>query len=265
MLWFIFSDNSIVLCKDNDGLFHIPQHDTPPLPLTHEAHIQELPELDGNECRAYRTSLMAEELPDSYFAIGLRESYYHLSTPLYLMAGKASELLHWDTENRYCGTCGHPMQRTGTISKQCPHCNREIWPQVYPAIIVRISKRASTAPSADDEILLVKAHNFRRNFYGLVAGFVETGETLEDCVRREIWEETKLQVKNIRYFGSQPWPYPCGIMIGFTADYESGILQLQNEELKTGDWFRRDNLPTIPEPLSISRHLIDAWIEEIPE
>ncbi len=263
MYWFIFSDNSIILQATPDGTLRIPQADSPPLPAETNAHIQELPAIDTVPCRAYHTVLTADKLPPNHTAIALRDSYYHLPATFYLMAGKASELLLWNRTTQYCGACGTTMQRTGTISKQCPNCHREAWPQVNPAIIVRISRRTSTTPSANDEILLVKAHNFRRNFYGLVAGFVETGETLEDCVRREIWEETKLRVKNIRYFGSQPWPYPCGIMIGFTADYESGELQLQNEELKTGNWFRRDNLPPIPEPLSISRHLIDAWTAEM--
>ncbi len=262
MFWFIFIGDTIVLHKEADA-YSIPASDTPPLPADENHYIQKLPDMDGNPCRAYYTSLHEEQLPTDYHAIGLRDSYYHLPTAHYLMAGKASELLFWDKNTHYCGACGHPMRRTGTISKQCPNCHSEIWPQVSPAIIVRISRRKGDTPSPDDEILLVRAHNFRRNFYGLVAGFVETGETLEECVRREVFEETRLTIKNIRYFGSQPWPYPSGIMIGFTADYAGGTLRLQNEELKTGDWFRRDNLPTIPEKLSIARRLIDAWIEEI--
>ena len=97
---------------------------------------------------------------------------------------------------------------------------------------------------------------------GLVAGFVETGETLEECVQREVWEETHLRITNIRYFASQPWPYPCGLMVGFNADYVSGDIHLQRSEIAKGGWFRKDNLPTIPEKLSIARMLLDAWTEE---
>ena len=109
---------------------------------------------------------------------------------------------------------------------------------------------------------LVRAKNFRTDFYGLVAGFVETGETLEEAVAREALEETGVTITNIRYFASQPWPYPCGLMVGFNADYVSGEIHLQRSEIAKGGWFRRDNLPTIPEKLSIARMLLDAWLEE---
>ena len=112
----------------------------------------------------------------------------------------------------------------------------------------------------DEEILLVQSNKFKKDYLGLVAGFVETGETLEECLRREVWEETHIRVKNIRYFASQPWPYPSGLMVGFTAEYEDGDLQLQRSELNKGGWFRRDNMPAIPGEVSLARHLIDYWI-----
>ena len=140
------------------------------------------------------------------------------------------------------------------ISKKCTGCGKEIWPQLATAVIVLIHK--------GDEVLLVRAKNFRTDFYGLVAGFVETGETLEEAVAREAFEETGVKIQNIRYFGSQPWPYPCGLMVGFNADYVSGDIHLQKSEIAKGGWFRKDNLPTIPEKLSIARMLLDAWIEQ---
>ena len=140
------------------------------------------------------------------------------------------------------------------ISKQCPECGKEWWPSLAVAIIVRITR--------GDEILLVHARNFRGPHYGLVAGFVETGETLEEAVRREVWEETRLHIRNLRYFGSQPWPFPCGLMVGFTADYAEGEIQLQREELGGGGWFRRDCMPQIPDRASIARRLIDDWVGE---
>ena len=130
------------------------------------------------------------------------------------------------------------------ISKKCEHCGKEIWPQLATAVIVLIRK--------GHEVLLVHANNFRGDFYGLVAGFVETGETLEEAVHREVMEETGLHITNLRYFGSQPWPYPCGLMVGFTADYDYGKIHLQRSELSKGAWFDRDHLPHIPEKLSIS-------------
>lgn len=113
-----------------------------------------------------------------------------------------------------------------------------------------------------DEVLLVHAKNFKSDFYGLVAGFVETGETLEEAVYREVMEETGIKIKNLTYFGSQTWPYPCGLMVGFNADYVSGEIKLQESELSKGAWFRKDKLPTLPEKLSIARKLIDNWMEK---
>ena len=146
------------------------------------------------------------------------------------------------------------MQTHTAISKRCTQCGKEVWPQLATAVIVLIHR--------GDEVLLVHAKNFKSDFYGLVAGFVETGETLEEAVHREVMEETGIKIKNVTYFGSQPWPYPSGLMVGFNADYVSGEVRLQQSELSKGDWFSKNNLPTIPEKLSIARMLIDAWLKK---
>ena len=185
--------------------------------------------------------------------IPLRASYDVLPLAHYLMAGKARELMHFDDTVRYCSVCGAPMRWNTDISKMCTSCQREVWPTIATAIIVRITR--------GDEVLLVRAKNFRGNYYGLVAGFLETGETLEECVRREVREETNLEVKDIRYFGNQPWPYPSGQMIGFTAHYAGGTLRIQDDELSTAAFFHRDHLPEIPHKLSMARMLIDDWLE----
>ena len=140
------------------------------------------------------------------------------------------------------------------ISKRCEECGKEVWPSLATAIIVLVHR--------GDEVLLVHARNFRGNFFGLVAGFVETGESLEEAVHREVLEETGLTITNLRYFGSQPWPYPSGLMVGFHADYVSGEIKLQKEELAAGQWFTKDNLPEIPEKLSIARKIIDDWLNQ---
>jgi NAD+ diphosphatase len=184
--------------------------------------------------------------------MNLRASFDVLSEEEYNLAGKAAELVYWDSNTKYCGCCGAPMKFHTEISKRCTNCGKEVWPQLAIAIIVRITR--------GDEVLLVHANNFRRPYYGLVAGFVETGETLEEAVRREALEETGIEVGNIRYFGSQPWPYPCGLMVGFTADYVAGDICLQRSELSSGGWFRRDHLPAIPGKSSIARRLIDDWV-----
>lgn len=188
-----------------------------------------------------------------YQMCGLRASFYRLSEALYLKAGKCHELLYWDRNTQYCGVCGASMEMKTDISKRCTNCGKEVWPQLATAIIVLIHR--------GEEVLLVHARNFKGDFYGLIAGFVETGENLEEAVRREVMEETGLTIKNIRYFGSQPWPYPCGLMVGFNADYESGAVRLQREELNKGAWFTKDHLPTIPEKLSIARMILDDWLE----
>ncbi len=184
--------------------------------------------------------------------VPLRQACFHLSPDDYALAGKAAELLYWDANSRYCGCCGGTMKWQTEISKRCEFCGKEFWPSLATAIIVRIAK--------EDKILLVQTRNFRRpEMFGLVAGFVETGETLEQCVEREVREETGLRISNIRYFGSQPWPFPCGLMVAFTADYAGGDIHVQAAELKKANWFSRDALPEIPDGASIARWLIDDW------
>lgn len=251
--WFVFIGNALLLQHDEAG-YHVPCSSEPPVPIKEWTPRQELPMIEGIPCMAYSLNTPPSDLK-GLETVGLRESWNVLPPAFYHFAGKASELLYWDSNTRYCGVCGGPMKRTTTISKQCTHCGKEVWPQVSPAIIVRIRR--------DDKILLVHAKNFRRKeMFGLVAGFVETGETLEDCVKREVKEEVGLTITNIQYFGSQAWPYPCGIMIGFTADYVSGELHLQEEELSQAGWFDREHMPQIPDKMSIARKLIDSYIKE---
>ena len=251
--WFVFIGNALLLEHDDSG-YHVPCMTEAPFPLKEWTPRQELPPLNGHPCMAYSLNTPPTDMK-GMVTVGLRESWALLPRAFYNVAGKASELLYWDSNTRYCGVCGAPMKRATTISKQCTNCGKEVWPQVSPAIIVRIRR--------GDDILLVHAKNFRRSeMYGLVAGFVETGETLEQCVKREVAEEVGLEITNIRYFGSQPWPYPCGIMIGFTADYVKGEVHVQEEELSNAGWFNRDHLPPIPDKMSIARKLLDDYIEE---
>ena len=184
--------------------------------------------------------------------VPLRKTFHILPPEDYQLAGKCAELVYFHQNNKFCGVCGGEMRWQTEISKQCKECGKELWPSLATAIIVRVQR--------DDKILMVHAHTFRDKHYGLVAGFVETGETLEECVQREVWEETHLRITNIRYFASQPWPYPSGLMVGFTADYLSGEVELQKSELSDGGWFARDNLPCLPDPSSIAYRLIMDWV-----
>lgn len=252
--WYIFCKNDLLLQRLSDGTYTIPHTQKPPIELKEWQKVLNVsPNDSGNvEVRTVLIDKPVTDLPD-FEMCGLRQSYYKLPYDLYLKAGKCQEILYWDQNTRFCGVCGAPMKLHTEISKRCTGCGKEVWPQLATAIIVLIHK--------DDEVLLVHARNFKEDFYGLVAGFVETGETLEEAVIREVKEETGIHIQNIRYFGSQPWPYPCGLMVGFHADYLKGDLHLQQSELSRGGWFRRNNLPHIPEKLSIARKLLDDWLE----
>ena len=234
--------------------FSIPLSEDCPIPLHPWTHVLNItPMEDGTEVKAVMIAQPVTDYPQ-YEMCGLRPSFYRLPNEFYLKAGKCHELLYWDNNTRFCGVCGAPMKMHTDISKRCTNCGKEVWPQLATAIIVLVHR--------GDEVLLVHARNFKTEFYGLVAGFVETGETLAEAVHREVAEETGIQIKNLRYFGSQPWPYPCGLMVGFNADYNGGDIHLQQSELSKGAWFTKENLPTIPEKLSIARMILDDWLEK---
>ena len=261
-LYFAYCQGDILLTADGC----IPEGEPPvtfqPWEMVTTLHSP-LSTLHSITAHIYRLDRPVTGRPDLQM-MGLRKTFDILPPDMYQLAGKCAELVYWDQNSKYCGCCGSPMKWHTEISKHCTECGKELWPQLQTAIIVRVTRNredgAQSALHIDTEVLMVHAHNFRGNYYGLVAGFVETGETLEDCVRREVWEETHVRVKNIRYFASQPWPYPAGLMVGFTAEYESGELQLQREELSGGGWFTRDNLPDMPNRSSLARQLIDDWL-----
>lgn len=249
---FIFSKGSLLLNKAADGTLTLPVTDG-----TITLHIGAVREVIRVKCQDGKTvyAVDAPELGDceaTHELVRLRAAYQLLPKDIWIEAAKCEELLYWSSSNRYCGRCGQKLEWHTDISKLCPSCGKEIWPQLNTAIIVLIHRGS--------QVLLVHAHNFAGPFYGLVAGFVETGETLEEAVRREVREETNLEIDHITYFGSQPWPFPCGLMVGFNADYVSGELQLQKSELADGGWFDKEHLPQIPDKLSIARQLIDNWI-----
>lgn len=275
--YFVFCKDELLLEQQPDGLCTVPLYEEPPIGVKPWTTILNVALLDGSAVKTYAidTPLNAHTAPTqplpeggenvsrsassegasaSLISVPLRQSYYKLPLQFYLTAGKCAELLYWHHNTQYCGICGGPMKFHTDISKRCEHCGKEVWPQVSPAVIVRITR-------GEDEILMARARNFRGDFYGLIAGFVETGETLEEAVRREVHEETGLEISDIRYFDSQPWPYPSGIMVGFTARYAGGQIRVQREELKNVAWFHRDHLPRLPEKLSIARRLVDDWLQ----
>lgn len=208
---------------------------------------------NGMECHAVAVEA-GTEAPQGHRWHEVRASVTLIGEEKWMAVAKAVELLGWASVNRYCSRCGQPMRRQSEISLICTGCGTELWPQLSPCVMVLVRK--------GDEALLVHAANFRRPFFGLVAGFVETGETLEECVRREVAEETGLQIENIRYAASQSWPFPAQLMIGFTADYAGGEVRFADGELTAGGFFSRDKLPMIPPPPSLARKLIDSWLTE---
>lgn len=188
--------------------------------------------------------------------VELRAAWTRLGDEGWNLAAKAMEMRNFHRFNRFCGVCGSEMERASDISLRCRSCGREIWPQLSPAIVVLITRHGG------QEALLVHAANFRRpDAFALVAGFVETGETLEQCVAREVKEETSLDISSIRYVGSQSWPFPGQLMVGFTARHAGGELRLADGELTAGGWFSRDCPPPIPPQPSLTRRIIDAWLD----
>lgn len=185
--------------------------------------------------------------------IGLREAWNYLTPDQWKAEAREAELTHFRNTHRFCGICGTPTESASSISVRCPSCGTETFPALSPAVLVLVSR--------GDQALLVHARNFSRPMFGLVAGFVETGETLEECVAREVREETTLTVGNIRYFASQSWPFPSQLMIAFTADWLEGEISFADGELTDGGWFTADNLPLLPTMPSLARQLIDYWVE----
>lgn len=204
---------------------------------------------------ALRGSDFAQSEADAEW-LGLREAWGRLGDAKWQMAARAQELANFHIAHRFCGYCGAHMSSASDISLKCENCGREIWPQLSPAMVVLVTRNDGR------EALLVHAANFKHpDVHALVAGFVETGESLEQCVAREVKEETSIVVKDIRYVGSQSWPFPGQMMVGFVAEYESGELRLSDGELTSAGWFSRENHPPIPSQPSLSRRIIDLWLE----
>ncbi len=187
--------------------------------------------------------------------VELRDSWHRLGDDKWQQAARSQELKNFRQAQRFCGYCGGKMLTASEISLKCESCDREIWPQLSPAMVVLVTRNNG------EEALLVHAANFKHaDVHALVAGFVETGETLEQCVAREVKEETSLEVEDIRYAGSQSWPFPGQMMVGFIAAYKGGEIKLSDGELTSAGWFTRDNHPPLPSQPSLSRRIIDLWL-----
>lgn len=249
--WFVFSGYRL-LVQRIEGKTTIPRA-APAEALgivsgapIHIGTFQELP------CYAAEMTA-APELPADLSFEELRSLFARIEAGLYEAALTGVHLVKWDQNCRFCSRCGQAMRwRTDVRAKECAACGRLDFPRVSPAMIVLIEK--------GDELLLARSPRFPGAFFSVLAGFIEPGESLESAVHREVMEETGIAVKNIRYFGSQPWPFPDSLMVGFTAEYESGAITIDHEEIAEAGWYRIDNLPELPGKLSIARQLIDWFI-----
>lgn len=190
--------------------------------------------------------------PEGYRFTGVRELFGIIPDEELVLAAYAVRIIDFDRSTRFCGRCGaETRQLQSGSAKHCTDCNHITYPRLSPAIIVLVKK--------GEEVLLASSPRFPANLHSVIAGFVEVCENLEECVHREVKEEVGIDVTNIRYFGSEPWPFPDSLMLGFTADYAGGEIIIDGNEITSAGWFDRDNLPTLPSPMSISRALIDAW------
>ncbi|HEY3278822.1 MAG TPA: NAD(+) diphosphatase [Syntrophorhabdaceae bacterium] len=208
--------------------------------------------LDGVPC--YGVEAGGGEAPAGGSWHGLRSLYGRIDGLTHKIAMRAIHLLEWEKNEHYCGRCGsETVNKAEVIAKECPRCGHTVFPRISPAVIVLVQK--------EGKVLLARATRFAERMYSVLAGFVEPGESLEETVMREIEEEVGIKVKNIRYFGSQPWPFPDSLMIAFTADYESGEIAIDGVEIEEAAWFDPDQLPRIPGRISVARKLIDWFVE----
>jgi NAD+ diphosphatase len=188
--------------------------------------------------------------------VGLRQLHGRIDDGTFAVAGRAVQIVHWAQTHRFCGRCAIPTVREPKErALRCPSCGLTAYPRLSPAIIVLVRRGA--------EALLARSGRFPIPFFSTLAGFVEVGETLEETLVREVREEVGVDVVRPRYFGSQAWPFPHSLMLGFTAEYAGGEIRVDGEEIVEARWFTADALPLVPPPLSIARKLIDAWVAEV--
>ena len=168
--------------------------------------------------------------------------------------GISFQLVQFEQEHQICGRCGTPNEnKSDEKAKICPECGLVVYSKISPAVIMAVTK--------GDEILLAHSSRFQEKLFSVLAGFVEPGETLEECVKREVMEEVGITVKNIKYFASQPWPFSSSLMIAYTAEYETGEIVIDPNEITEAGWYKYDDLPLIPSTISIARKLIDWFVE----
>jgi NAD+ diphosphatase len=246
--WLLFSGDDVLLAEDEPPGLLVGTVSRPALADAHEPRL--LGALDGRPVM-FGSLAAGAPAPPGLRAHGLRAVLASADAEIAALAGYAAQLLRWARTSRFCPACGQPLQAIDGWGKGCPGCGHTLYPPVSPAAIVLIHDGAERA-------LLASKPGWGAR-YSLVAGFVEPGETLEGCVAREVHEEVGVFVDEVRYVGSQPWPFPQQLMLGFTARYAGGDIVIDASELADARWFSRDALPELPPPFSIARQIIEMW------
>ena len=253
---FAFKDRELLLVKGDNNL-RLPSLEEIEDMDVDILRTQYLGELKDISCFSLEldNSNTADSIVEDLSFVSLRELPGILEEALAYLAGKAVHIMEWDRNTLFCGRCGSGTSlKENERAKECPECGFLAFPKISPAIIVLIEN--------DDRVLLARSPHFRPGLYSILAGFVEPGESIEEAVVREVREEVGISIKNVRYFGSQPWPYPDSLMLGFTAEFLKGEIKVDGVEIEEAGWFTKDEIPVIPGKTSISGWLIEYFINK---
>jgi NAD+ diphosphatase len=251
--WLVVHPKGLVARREADRLVFPSDRDIQELGWA-GADTHRLGLLDDTD--AFALALDRDAALGAFEPLGLRALAGFLEPELFGVVGRAMHTADWLTTTRFCGRCGTKTTRSATErSAVCPACGLHSYPRISPAIITLVRK--------GDQALLASNAKFPGVFYSTLAGFADIGESLEETLVREVGEEVGVEVGDVRYFGSQPWPFPNSLMIAFTAEWRSGEIRIDPREISDAKWFDAAALPPVPPPLSIARRLIDAWVTEV--
>ena len=249
--WFLFQDSQILMRREG-GHASVPFATTPGELGLDLVRTQYLGTLAGRHC--YSGECGSDILiPEGYAWSGLRALFGALDDAMFALAGRALQVMDWDRSHQFCGRCGTPtVMKSRERARECPSCGQVHYPRIAPAVMALVQR--------GDQLLLARSPHFLPGMYSALAGFVEPGESLEQCLVREVKEEVGVEVADLRYFSSQPWPFPHSLMIAFNCDWAAGDIAPDPGEIEAAGWFGLDNLPVLPNKISIARRLIDATI-----
>ncbi|MEO8877434.1 MAG: NAD(+) diphosphatase [Polyangiaceae bacterium] len=252
-VWFVIHPKGLVVRRKGEAFALLTDADLVTLGLDAElGHAIDWREKSG----ARAIPFAAENVEPPFEVLGLRTLARAFDFETFMNAGRPTHIVDWATTNRFCGRCGTATIRTeNERCMACPSCKLTAYPRISPAIIVLVRR--------GNQALLARNARFPGVFFSTLAGFAEIGESLEETLAREVREEVGIGVKNIRYFGSQPWPFPNSLMIGYTCEWADGEIAVDGEEIAEAQWFSASELPAIPPRISIARKLIDAWVAEV--